>query len=94
VATFITLYKFTGPIKGGGPERFKKFNGIVESEGGKILQFYGLMGEHDVITICDYPSIRAAMKAAAAIGNLIGAQTRTMPALEKDEFLKLLTELG
>ena len=94
MATFITLYKFTGAIKGGGPERFKKFNGLVEAEGGKILHFYGLMGDKDVITICDYPSVRAAMKAAASIGNLIGARTQTYPALEQDEFLQLLSELG
>ena len=30
MATFVTLYRFNGPIKGGGQERFKKFNGIVE----------------------------------------------------------------
>lgn len=94
MATFVTLYKFTGAIKGGGPERFKKFTACVEAEGGKILKFYGLMGDYDVITLCDYPSMRAAMKGAAAIGNLISARTTTMPALEQDDFLQLLAELG
>ena len=93
MAAYVTLYKFTGPIKGGGPERFERFNGLVEAEGGRMLSFYGLQGAYDVITICDYPSTRAAMKAAAAIGNLISAQTHTMAALEQDDFLQLLSEL-
>ena len=93
MATFITLYKFNGPIKGGGPERFKKFKGIVEEEGGRIERFHGLMGPWDVITLCDYPATRAAMKGAGRIGNLINAQTLTMPALEQDDFLQLLTEV-
>lgn len=93
MATFVTLYRFNGPIKGGGQERFKKFNGIVEEQGGKILLFHGLMGPYDVITVCDYPGTRAAMKAGARIGNLINAQTLTMAALEKDDFLQFLTEV-
>ena len=93
MATYVTLYKFNGPIKGGGPERFGTFNGIVEEEGGKIERFHGLMGPWDVITLCSYPDNRAAMKAAGRIGNLINAQTLTMPALEKDDFLQLLTEV-
>lgn len=93
MATFITLYKFKGPISGGGPERFKQFNAIVEDQGGEILRFHGLMGPWDAITVCDYPDTRAAMKAGAKIGNLINAETLTMPALEKDDFLQWLTEI-
>ena len=93
MANYLTLYKFTGPVKGGGPERFKKFTALVEAEGGKILHFHGLLGEFDVMTLCDFPSNRAALKAAAAVGNLINARPRTLPALEEEEFLQLLTEL-
>lgn len=93
MATFVTLYKFTGAVKGGGPERFKDFTALVEAEGGKILRFHGLLGPYDVITVCEFPGTRAAMKAAAAVGNLISARPLTLPALEQDDFLKLLTEL-
>jgi uncharacterized protein with GYD domain len=93
MSTFVTLFKFIPPNKGGGPDRFKRFTGLIEAEGGKLLSFYGLMGEYDVMIVCEYPAIRNAMKAAAAIGNLINAQPRTMAALERDECLKLLSEL-
>ena len=90
---YVTLFKYTGAVEGGGPERFAKVQEIVAAEGGKILQVYGLLGAYDIIGVVDCPSNLAAMKAAAKIGNLIGAQTHTMPAVERDDFLQMLTEL-
>ena len=91
--TYITLYNYTGSIKGGGPERFEKVKQIVAEEKGEILHVYGLLGAYDVLSVSEFPDNRAAMKAIARIGNLIGAKTNTMAALERDDFLKLLTEL-
>jgi len=90
---FLTLYTFTGPIKGGGPERFQKFKGIVEEEEGQIVYFGGLLGLYDVMTVCAYPSTRAAMKSSARIGNLIGAKTTTLPIVDELNFLSLLKEV-
>lgn len=94
MAHFLTLYRFTGAIQGGGPERYRKFKGIVESEGGKIVFFGGLLGPYDVVTLTEYPATRAAMKGAARIANLIAAQTLTMPVVDEGEFLSLLQEVS
>jgi len=94
MAKFLTLYRFHRPVKGGGPERFKKFRALIEKEGGQILAFHGLVGPYDVMVLADYPSIRAAAKGAAAVGNLITAESTTLPALEPDDFLQLLKELS
>jgi uncharacterized protein with GYD domain len=94
MAHFLTLYKFAGAIKGGGPERYQKFKGIVESEGGKVVFFGGLLGPYDVMTLTQYPSTRAAMKGTARIANLITAQTLTMPVVDEPEFLSLLNEVS
>jgi uncharacterized protein with GYD domain len=91
--TYVTLYNYTGPIKGGGPERFEKIKQIVDEEKGKILHVYGLLGVFDVLSVSEFPDNRAAMKAAARVGSLISAKTNTMPAVERDDFLKLLAEL-
>jgi len=91
--TYVTLYNYTGPIKGGGPQRFEKIKQIVTEEKGEILQVYGLLGAYDILSVSEFPDNRAAMKAAARVGNLISAQTNTMAAVERDDFLKLLTEL-
>lgn len=93
MGTYVTLFKYTGAIEGGGPERFAKIQQIVAAENGKILAVYGLLGAYDIIGISEAPDNRTAMKVAAKIGNLIGAKTETMPAIERDDFLKLLTEV-
>jgi len=91
--TYVTLYNYTGPIKGGGPERFEKLKQIVAEEKGQILHVYGLLGAYDILVVAEFPDNRAAMKAVARAGNLIGAKTNTMAAVERDDFAKLLTEL-
>jgi uncharacterized protein with GYD domain len=91
--TYITLYNYTGSIKGGGPERFEKVKQIAAEEKGEILHVFGLLGAYDILSVSEFPDNRAAMKAIAKIGNLISAKTSTMAALERDDFLKLLTEL-
>ena len=91
--TYITLYNYTGSIKGGGPERFEKVKQIAAEEKGEILHVFGLLGAYDILSVSEFPDNRAAMKAIAKIGNLVGAKTNTMAALERDDFLKLLTEL-
>lgn len=91
---FLTLYRFQRPVKGGGEERFRKFSALMEKEGGRILAFHGLLGIYDVMVLAEYPDTRAAAKGAAAVGNLITAESTTLPALEQEDFLQLLAELN
>ena len=91
--TFVTLYNYRGSAEGGGPERFKKVGEIVAEEKGEILDVYGLLGPYDIVSVARFPDNTAAMKAAARVGNLINAKTLTMPAVERDEFLKLISEV-
>lgn len=93
MAKYLTLFNYTGAIEGGGPERFAKAQQIVAEENGELLHIYGLLGAYDIAAVVECPDNRAAMKAAAKVGNLIGAKTHTMPAVERDDFLQLLTEL-
>jgi uncharacterized protein with GYD domain len=93
MAKYVSLFKYTGAIEGGGPERFAKAQQIVAAEKCEILTVYGLLGAYDLMSVVECPDNRAAMKIAAKIGNLIGAKTETMPAVDRDDFLQLLTEL-
>lgn len=93
MSTFVTLYNYTGAIEGGGPERLAKVEQIVAEEDGKILQIFGLLGAYDVVSISEFPDNQGAMKAAARVGNLIGANTHTMPAVEQEAFIQMLSEL-
>ena len=93
MAKYVTLYRYTGAIEGGGPDRFAKAKGIADAENCQILDVYGLLGAYDIVAVTECPDNRAAMKVAASIGNLIGARSQTMPALDRDDFLQLLTEV-
>ena len=93
MAKYVSLFKYTGAIEGGGPERFAKAQQIVAAENGEILAVYGLLGAYDLVSVIECPDNRAAMKIAAKIGNLIGAKSQTMPAIERDDFLQLMTEI-
>lgn len=93
MAKYVSLFKYTGSIEGGGPERFAKAQQIVGAEDCEIVAVYGLLGGYDILAVVECPDNRAAAKISAKIGNLIGARSQTMPAIERDDFLQLLTEL-
>jgi uncharacterized protein with GYD domain len=90
---YVTLYTYTGPVKGGGPERFEKVKQIVADEQGKILYIYGLLGAYDALSVAEFPDNRSAMRAAVRVGNLINAQTNTLAAVEGEDFLQILSEV-
>lgn len=93
MAKYVSLFKYTGTIEGGGPERFATAQQIVADENCEIVAVYGLLGAYDLVSVVECPDNRTAVKIAAKIGNLIGAKSQTMPAIERDDFLQLLTEL-
>ncbi|MGA7272699.1 MAG: GYD domain-containing protein [Acidimicrobiia bacterium] len=93
MAKYVTLFKYSGAIEGGGPDRFAKVQQIAAAENCEILSVYGLLGHYDVLAIVECPDDRTAMKVAAKTANLIGANSETMPAVDRDNFLQLLTEL-
>ena len=90
---YVSLFKYKGPVKGGGRERFEKVKSIVADEKGRILYLYGLLGEYDALSVAEFPDNRAAMRAALRIGNLINAKTNTLAAVEGEDFLQILGEL-
>jgi len=90
---YLSLYKYKGPVKGGGTERFEQVKAIVADEKGRILHMYGLLGEYDAMSVAEFPDNRAAMRAALRIGNLINAQTNTLAAVEGEDFLQILGDL-
>ena len=91
--TYVTLYKYTGPVKGGGPERFEKVKQIVADENGKILYLYGLLGAYDAMSVAEFPDNRSAMRASVRVANLINAQSNTLAAVEGEDFLQILSEV-
>ena len=90
---YVTLYKYTGPVTGGGEKRFEKVKQIIADESGRILSIYGLLGAYDAMSLAEFPDNRSAMRAALRIGNLINAQTHILAAVEGKDFLQILSDL-
>jgi len=90
---YVTLYRYSGPVKGGGQKRFEKVQEIVADEKGRILYIYGLLGAYDAMSVAEFPDNRSAMRASVRVGNLINAQTNTLAAVEGDDFLQILSDL-
>ena len=90
---YITLYKYTGPIKLSGLDRFEKVKEIIADEKGRFIHIYGLLGAYDAVSASEFPDNQSAMRSALRIGNLISAQTNTMAAVEGEDFLNIMCEL-
>ncbi|MCP4716822.1 MAG: GYD domain-containing protein [Deltaproteobacteria bacterium] len=94
--TYITLWKYTreGMMDlRNTSSRFDAVKKIIETNGGKLVQLYGLVGEYDVITIIQMPNKSAMMATIMKICASGRITAKTMSALPAEEFLNLTREM-
>ncbi len=92
---YITLWRYTreGLIDIKNTEsRFEAVKRIIESNGGKLLEIYGLVGEYDVLTIVQMPNKSAMASTILKICASGRITAQTMSALPIEEFLKITKE--
>ena len=92
---FITLWKYTAEGMRdihNTAKRFESVKRIIEGNGGKLVNIYGLVGEYDVITIMEMPNksklVSTILKIAAS-GRIV---PKTLQALPLEEFLNITKE--
>ncbi|MFN3869946.1 MAG: GYD domain-containing protein [Aquificaceae bacterium] len=77
------------------PERIKEVDKeVMDRFGIKILAQYAVMGPYDFVNIIEAPDNDAVVKMAIELGSRGTIRTLTMPALEVDQLVKDLKELG
>jgi len=93
---YITLWKYTAEglrdIRNTA-SRFKAVQKIIEANGGKLVNIYGLVGEYDIITIIEMPNksaLTSTIIKIAASGRIV---PKTLQALPIEEFLKVTSEV-
>jgi len=72
------------------PERIESSIKGLEEAGGKLIDFYAVMGQYDYVSIVEYPSDEVA---SAQVLGLIEAgfvRTTTLRAFSKDEFAEII----
>jgi len=96
MATYITLVQFTPKgiekIKE-SPKRLEMAKEAFQSYGGKIKDFYLVMGRYDVILVSEAPDDETAAKVALAIGSRGAVRTETFRAFNEDQYRNIISAL-
>ncbi|MFC1592335.1 GYD domain-containing protein, partial [Thermodesulfobacteriota bacterium] len=94
--TYVTLWKYTreGLMDiSNTAKRFDAVKGIIEKNGGKLLQIYGLVGEYDVVTAIQMPNKSAMASTVLKICASGRITAKTLSALPIEEFLAITKEV-
>ena len=96
MATYIILSSWTQKgiesIKD-GPDRLDAAKKIFQSMGAELKEFYLVIGQYDMVSVCEAPDDETAAKLAFAIGLRDAVRTDTLSAFTEDEYRKIIAAL-
>jgi uncharacterized protein with GYD domain len=94
--TYVTLAKWTEQgirnVKD-APKRVEAFEKAVTSAGGKLKDFYMLMGDYDLLVVVEAPNDEVVARLTLATGMLGNVRTVTSRAFSRDEVVKVIQSL-
>ena len=76
------------------PARIKEVNAQVEAMGAKVLQQYALLGQWDFLNIIEAPDEKVMARIATELTARGTLKTRTMVAVDVDDFIAALSPGG
>ena len=95
--TYISLIQYTQQgiqaIKE-SPKRLDAARKVYEQNGGKLKEFYLVMGDNDLIIITEAPNDEVAAKINLAIGSKGNVRTKTSRAFTEAEYRKIVEGLA
>ena len=98
MATYIIFFSFTQQgiekIKD-SPARVQEAKQAVQSLGGRVKDFYGIMGgiEYDTLFLIEAPNDEIVSRAALAIASQGSVRTATVRAFTESEYKKIIEEI-
>ena len=96
MSKYIALFKLTEQgiqdIKS-APQRVEQAVSGIESLGGKLVDFYMVMGEYDYVAIAEFPNDEAAMTFLMALGSLGNVRSTTLKAFDRGQLTELVSKL-
>jgi uncharacterized protein with GYD domain len=91
MAVFFMFGKYSSEaVKGISPKRTEKAVELIKKSGGEVKSMYALLAEQDLVLIVSFPGIEEVMKASVALAKQTGIAFTTAPAIEVDEFDKMI----
>ena len=76
------------------PERLKEVNKEVESMGARVSAQFAVMGGYDFVNIIEAPTNEVMARITVELGSRGSIQITTLPAIEIDDFVAMLTGDG
>jgi uncharacterized protein with GYD domain len=96
MATYVVLMKLTDQgikdIKG-APKRVEDGIKAMEAMGGKMKDFYLVMGEYDYVAIGEFPNDEAATTFLLALSAQGNVKTTTLKAFSQKQFAEIVKKL-
>ena len=74
-------------------ERTEKAVSLINKFGGEVSSTYALLGEYDLVLIVDFPGLEQVMKASIALTKMTSVSFNTSPAIDIEDFDKMLDEI-
>jgi uncharacterized protein with GYD domain len=94
--TYITFGKWTQEgvqkVKD-SPARLDAFKKLVQSAGGKVIGFYMVTGQYDIVLVTEAPDDEAMAKTALATAAKGSVTTVTCRAFTEQEYRKIVSAL-
>ena len=91
MATYMMFGRYTAEgIRDISAARTAKAEDLIKEAGGKIKAGYALLGDVDLVLNAEFRNNEQAMKASVELSKMLGISFTTAPAMEVDDFDKLL----
>jgi uncharacterized protein with GYD domain len=76
------------------PSRLEAGKKAVESAGGKVVNFYMLMGEYDMALVVEAPDDATLARISLSLTSKGGVRTQTLRAFTEDEYRKIISGIS
>jgi uncharacterized protein with GYD domain len=94
MATYLMFGSYTiDSIREISKERTEEAEELLRKFGGKLKGGYAMLGEEDIVLIAELKDTERAMQASVALSKLLGIAFTTAPAVEIDEFDKIMRDV-
>jgi uncharacterized protein with GYD domain len=76
------------------PTRLEAGKKAIEAAGGKIINFYMLMGEYDMAIVVEAPDDATLARISLSLTSKGGVRTQTLRAFTEDEYRKIISGIS
>ena len=75
------------------PQRIEQAIAGMGALGGKLVDFYMVMGEYDYVAVAEFPNDEAGMTFLLALGSLGNVRTTTLKAFDREQLVELVKKV-